>query len=188
MTSSSATPSPASAAAPPSAVPAKRGSAKLIVGAVLAAVVAAGAWFTLAPAPMAPEATFTSITGEKISTASLRGKVVLLNFWATDCVTCVKEMPMMVDTYKKYAPKGYEMVAVAMRHDPPNYVLNFAETRQLPFKVALDPMGEHAKTFGNVQMTPTSFLIDKQGRILKRYLGEPDTAEFHAEIEKALAS
>lgn len=178
----------ASPATTPSASSTKRGPAKFIVGAALAAVIAAGAWFALAPAPKAPEATFTSITGEKITTASLRGKVVLLNFWATDCVTCVKEMPMMVDTYKKYAPQGYEMVAVAMRHDPPNYVLNFAETRQLPFKVALDPMGEHAKTFGNVQMTPTSFLIDKEGRILKRYLGEPNTAEFHAAIEKALAS
>ena len=167
--------------------PSRRVTPRTLIGGVFGALIAAAAWFALAPAPKAPDATFTSITGEQISTESLRGKVLLVNFWATDCVTCVKEMPMMVDTYRKYAPKGYEMVAVAMRHDPPNYVLNFAETRQLPFKVALDPMGEHAKTFGNVQMTPTSILIDKQGRIVKRYLGEPDTAEFHAAIEKALA-
>jgi peroxiredoxin len=182
MTSSAASSSARSAA------PGKRTTPRTLIGGVFGALIAAAAWFALAPAPKAPDATFTSITGEKISTASLRGKVLLVNFWATDCVTCVKEMPMMVDTYRKYAPKGYEMVAVAMRHDPPNYVLNFTETRQLPFKVALDPMGEHAKTFGNVQMTPTSILIDKEGRIVKRYLGEPDTAEFHAAIEKALAS
>ena len=89
---------------------------------------------------------------------------------------------------KAPAPKPFEFIAVAMRHDPPNYVMNYTEKNALPFRVALDPMGEHAKTFGNVQMTPTSFLIDKEGRILKRYLGEPNTAEFHAAIEKALAS
>jgi len=94
---------------------------------------------------------------------------------------------MMVETYKKYAPKGYDMVAVAMSYDPANYVLNFAETRQLPFKVALDPVGDIAKAFQDVKLTPTSFLIDKQGNIIKRYLGEPDEAEFHATIEKALA-
>ncbi len=160
---------------------------KLIAGAVIAVAVAAGAWFTLGGAPQVPDATFTSITGEKFSTEGLRGKVVLINFWATDCVTCVKEMPMLVDTHRKYAPQGYETVAVAMRHDPPNYVINFVETRQLPFKVALDPMGEHAKNFGDVRMTPTSILVDRNGRILKRYLGEPDVAEFHANIEKALA-
>ncbi len=166
----------------------QRGAAKLIAILAVAAIAAAGAWFALAPANTAPNTTFTSIKGEKFTTESLRGKVVLVNFWATSCVTCVKEMPMMVDTYNKYAPQGYEMVAVAMSYDPANYVLNFAESRKLPFKVALDPVGDIARSFNDVKLTPTSFLIDKEGRILKRYLGEPNVAEFHATIEKALAS
>ncbi|GAA4337738.1 TlpA disulfide reductase family protein [Pigmentiphaga soli] len=164
----------------------QRGAARLAAALALAAVAAAGAWFTLAPASPVPDTTFTSIQGEKFTTESLRGKVVLVNFWATSCETCVKEMPMMIDTYKKYAPQGYEMVAVAMSYDPPNYVLNYAQTRGLPFRIALDPQGEIARRFDDVKLTPTSFLIDKQGRIVKRYLGEPDVAEFHAEIEKAL--
>ena len=166
----------------------QRGAAKLAAILAVALLAAAGAWFALAPAAKAPDTTFTSIQGEQITTESLRGKVVLVNFWATSCVTCVKEMPMMVETYKKYAPRGYEMIAVAMSYDPANYVINFAQTRELPFKVALDPMGEIARSFNDVKLTPTSFLIDKQGRIVKRYLGEPDVAEFHATIEKALAS
>jgi len=97
-------------------------------------------------------------------------------------------MPGAIDTYNEYAPKGYETVAVAMSYDPPNYVLNFAETRKLPFPVALDVKGELARSFGDVKLTPTAFLIDKQGRIIKRYLGEYDPAEFHAAIEKALAA
>jgi peroxiredoxin len=116
----------------------------------------------------------------------LQGKVVMVNFWATSCATCVKEMPHMVDTYNKYKGQGLEFVAVAMQEDRPDYVLNFAETRQLPFKVALDVKGEAAKAYGDVKMTPTTFVIDRQGRIIKRYVGEPEFQALHQLLEKAL--
>ena len=130
--------------------------------------------------------TFVSLQGEKITTASLRGKVVLVNFWATDCVTCVKEMPEIVATYNKYRSQGFETIAVAMRHDPPNYVLGYVEKNKLPFTVALDPMGELAKAFGEVKLTPTTFVIDKQGKVVTRILGEPDFAKLHALLEEKL--
>jgi peroxiredoxin len=156
----------------------------------LAAAVVAGlgvtAYFSLNQHSSAPEVTFLGIKGEQITPASLRGKVVMVNFWATSCSTCVKEMPQMVDTYNKYKDKGLEFVAVAMKEDPPNYVLNFAETRQLPFKVALDVKGDAAKAYGNVAMTPTTFVIDKEGRIIKRYVGEPEFPALHKLLEKAL--
>ena len=135
----------------------------------------------------APDVTFISITGDKISTQSMRGKVVMVNFWATSCVTCVKEMPQMVETYEKYKGQGLEFVAVAMQYDPPNYVLNFAETRKLPFIVAIDAAGDIAKQFGDVTLTPTTFLIDKNGKIIKRYVGEPEFPALHKLIEKELA-
>lgn len=158
----------------------------LILAAVVAAAVAFAAFAVLNARPVAPEVTFVSLQGEKITTASLRGKVVLVNFWATDCVTCVKEMPEIVATHVKYRDRGYETIAVAMRHDPPNYVLNYAEKNKLPFKVALDPMGDLAKAFGEVKLTPTSFLIDKQGNVVTRILGEPDFAKLHALLEQKL--
>ncbi len=136
----------------------------------------------------APEVTYISLTGEKITSASLKGKVVMVNFWATDCATCMKEMPQMINTYKKYKGEGLEFVAVAMKYDPPNYVINFTETRQLPFKVALDSNGELAKAFGNVALTPTTFVIDKDGKILKRYVGEPDFTALHQLLQKALGA
>jgi peroxiredoxin len=139
-------------------------------------------------APPAPNVTFISITGDKVSTESLRGKVVMVNFWATSCTTCVKEMPQMVETYNKYKGQGLEFVAVAMQYDPPNYVLNFTETRKLPFKVAIDSAGDIAKQFGDVTLTPTTFVIDKNGRIIKRYVGEPAFPELHKLLEKELAS
>ena len=119
---------------------------------------------------------------------SLRGKVVMVNFWATSCTTCVHEMPQMVQTYNKYKDKGLDFVAVAMSYDPPNYVLNYAQTRGLPFKVALDTQGDLAKKFGDVQLTPTTYVIDKNGKIIKRYVGEPSFAELHQLLDKALAA
>ena len=136
----------------------------------------------------APAVTFTSIKGEKMGTADLRGRVVLVNFWATDCPTCVKEMPRLVDTYNKHREQGFELIAVAMRHDPPNYVIGYTEKNALPFKVALDPMGELAKAFGDVKLTPTTIVIDKRGNIVTRILGEPDFTKLDALIAEKLAA
>ena len=134
----------------------------------------------------APEVRFATLSGETFSTSDLRGKVVLVSFWATSCVACVKEMPKMVETYKKYAPRGYEMVAVAMSYDHPGQVAEFTQRRALPFKVALDTTGAIARGFGDIRITPTTFVLDRQGRVLKQYLGEPDWAEFHGLLDKAL--
>jgi len=141
---------------------------------------------TLQQPGAAPEVQFVTLKGEKLATSDLRGKVVLVNFWATDCTTCMHEMPQLIETYKKFAPQGFETIAVAMSYDPPNYVLNYAEKNALPFKVALDVKGDIAKRFGDIRLTPTSFLIDKQGRIVKQYLGEPDFAAFQALVAQKL--
>ncbi len=158
--------------------------------ALIAAVVAAlaiGGYASMNQSAAAPKVTFIGIDGNKISTESLRGKVVMVNFWATSCATCVKEMPQMVETYNKFKGQGLEFVAVAMQYDPPNYVLNYTATRKLPFKVALDSGGDLAQSFGNVVMTPTTFVIGKDGKILKRYVGEPEFPALHALLAKALA-
>ena len=135
----------------------------------------------------APESTFVLLNGSKQSTADMKGKVTLVNFWATSCVTCVAEMPKIISTYDKYKERGYDTLAVAMSYDPPSYVVNYAETRKLPFKVAIDNTGAVAKAWGDVQLTPTTYLVNKRGEIVKRYVGEPDFAALHQLIEKLLA-
>lgn len=135
----------------------------------------------------APASQFVLLDGSTTTTADLKGKVTLVNFWATTCVTCVKEMPSLVSTYNKYQGKGFETVAVAMSYDQPAWVLNYAQTRQLPFKVALDNTGDIAKSWGDVKLTPTTYLVDKQGRIVKRFVGEPDFTALHNLIEELLA-
>ena len=136
----------------------------------------------------APESTFVLLDGSRQTTADMKGKVTLVNFWATSCTTCVAEMPQIVATYDKYKDKGYDTIAVAMSYDPPSYVVNFAQTRKLPFKVAIDNTGAVAKAWGDVQLTPTTYVVDKQGQIVKKYVGAPNFAELHKLIEKLLAA
>ncbi|MBB5214757.1 TlpA disulfide reductase family protein [Parapusillimonas granuli] len=162
---------------------------KILLGAIaVLALAGIGIWQFSAPFKAAPDVTFTSLTGERITTRDLRGKVVLVKFWATSCVTCIAQMPDTIKYYNELSPKGFETIAVAMQYDPPNYVKNYAETRQLPFKVAIDAQGEIAKAFGDVRLTPTAFLIDKEGHIIKRYLGNYDKEAFLSIVNKALAS
>ena len=157
----------------------------LIAVAVLA--IAGALFYALMDRPGAPAVTFTTLEGKPIVLDELRGKVVLVNFWATSCPGCIKEMPGMVESYKLYRDRGFEIIAVAMSYDPPNYVLNFVQTRQLPFPVALDVDGAHARAFGNVQLTPTSFIIGKDGRILEQKLGELDFVRLNALLERELS-
>ncbi|RYF78271.1 MAG: TlpA family protein disulfide reductase [Comamonadaceae bacterium] len=161
---------------------------KIIASLAVLLIAGVTTWFMWRPAQAAPDVANATIDGQTFSMHDLRGKVVLVKFWATSCVTCVKQMPDNISHYETYAPRGYETVAVAMQYDPANYVINFAQTRKLPFPVALDSRGEIARAFGDVRLTPTAFLIDRQGNIIKRYLGEYDKAEFRATVEKALAA
>lgn len=155
--------------------------------ALIVGVLAVGGYFAFNGQQRVPDATFTLLSGQKISTADLKGKVYLINFWATSCTTCMQEMPQMVQTYNRFKGEGLEFVAVAMNYDAPMYVTNYAQTRQLPFKVAMDD-GSAAKQFGNVQLTPTTFVVDRDGKILKRYVGEPQFAELDQLLQKALST
>ncbi len=149
-------------------------------------VIGSGTYYLSASRSAAPESTYVLLDGSQRTTADLKGKVTLVNFWATSCVTCVAEMPKVIATYDKYHAQGFDTLAVAMSYDPPAYVVNYAETRKLPFKVAIDNTGAVAKAWGDVQLTPTTFLVNKRGEIVKRFVGEPDFADLHLLIEKLL--
>ncbi len=165
---------------------------KRVFGKHLAALFAAAAVIFVTACSMAreaaPEASYVLLSGAKESTQSMKGRVYIVNFWATSCAVCVKEMPEVARTYRRFASRGFDVMSVAMSYDAPAYVVDFAVSRQLPFKVALDTTGEVAKAFGGVNATPTSYLIDRQGRIVKHWLGEPDFAVLQGEIEALLNS
>ena len=162
---------------------------KRVLSAVAVAAILAGATalYLGTGKTAAPDSTFVLLDGSRTTTADFKGRVTLVNFWATSCVTCVAEMPKITSTYEKYKGRGYDTLAVAMSYDPPSYVVNYAQTRKLPFKVAIDNTGAVAKAWGDVQLTPTTFVVNKRGEIVKRYVGQPDFAELHKLIEKLLA-
>ena len=143
-------------------------SLKLVLLSCVAMLALVGCGVQLQPAP---PSRFVLLDGSSKTMADYKGKVVLVNFWATSCTTCVAEMPDIVKTQQKYASRGYDTVAVAMKYDPPAYVVNFAEQRQLPFGVAIDNTGAIARDWGDVAITPSSFLVNKEGVIVKRIVG-----------------
>ena len=156
--------------------------------ALAAAVLAIGATAYLNTGPKsAPESKFVLLDGSSKTTQNLKGRVTLVNFWATSCVTCVAEMPKIAETYNKYHAKGFDTIAVAMSYDPPSYVVNYAQTRKLPFEVAIDNTGAIARAWGEVKLTPTTYVVNKRGEIVKRYVGEPNFSELHKLIESLLA-
>ena len=155
--------------------------AALVLGCAGATAVA------LARRDAAPVVGYTLLDGSQHRSDALRGKVVLVNFWATSCTVCVKEMPALMATYRQFQSRGFETLAVAMRYDPPAYVVNYARSRELPFPVAIDNTGEIARRFGDVQLTPTTFVINRRGEIVKRYVGAPDFAELHSLLDRLLS-
>ena len=163
---------------------------RLLIPALLLAALAGGGLFayqSLSQRELAPNVNYVLLNGVKVDSGQWAGKVMLVNFWATSCTTCVKEMPQIIATHEKFQARGFDTLAVAMSYDPPAFVANFAESRKLPFSVAIDNTGDIAKQFGKIQLTPTTLLINKRGEIVKRYVGEPDFAALHNLVEKLLA-
>jgi peroxiredoxin len=156
----------------------------LTVGVVI--IVAVVLFVVMGSKHSAPDSRFILLDGSSKNLSDWKGRVVLVNFWATSCTTCVAEMPDLVKTYEKYQNQGFHTVAVAMQYDPPAYVVNFAESRKLPFDVAIDNTGIIAQDWGPVQLTPTTFIVNKQGNIVKQFVGTPNFADLHNLIEKLL--
>jgi peroxiredoxin len=150
--------------------------------AVVLVGVLAYVWFTPSGLKQAPPLNVTTLGGERVSLQQLQGRPVLVTFWATTCPGCVKEMPHLVELYHELRPQGLEIIALAMSYDPEEQVREMARLKQLPYKVALDRDGGAARAFGDVKLTPTSFLIDPRGRIVQQKLGEMDMDALHARI------
>jgi len=138
--------------------------------------------------PTAPNVTFTTIDGKQISMASLKNQVVLVNFWATDCPGCIKEMPQLINTYNQYHKKGFEVIAVAMPYDQITQILNYSKSQALPFPITHDSTAEISNQFGQVSLTPTAFIYNKQGHLLQRTIGELDFNALQQLLNKELGA
>ncbi len=143
-------------------------------GMALAMLPAIGGLAGCARSQPAPDIRYTLLDGTRQRLADLRGQVVLVNFWATTCSMCLAEMPQLIQLHQHFAGQGYQTLAVAMRHDAPARVADYAQSQRLPFAVVIDNLGEVAAKFDNTRVTPTSFLIDRRGQIVQRWSGKPN--------------
>ena len=132
-----------------------------------------------------PVLTFTTMEGKQIRLSDLRGKIVLINFWATSCGICLKEMPDLIRTYQQYRTRGFEVIAVAMHYDQPGDIRAYVRKQGLPFPVVFDRDGSLAREFDQVAATPTTFLIDGSGRRISKTVGIIDFGKLHAFLESA---
>lgn len=152
---------------------------------VLTTGILLGLWQRHQP-EFAPAVTFSSINGEQLKLADLRGKPVLITFWATDCANCVKEIPHLIDLYQRYQAQGFKIIAVAMYYDIPSHVVEMTRQKAIPYTVALDLNADLAKAFGHVQLTPTTFLIAPDGLIATKIVGAFDLPGLQHQIEDYL--
>ena len=141
--------------------------------------------------PMAPEFSLKDLSGNRINLADLRGKVVLLDFWATWCGPCRIEIPGFVALQRRYGDQGLTVVGVLTEDDPANVPEFAAEmskdgvTMNYPVVVGDDRLGE---LYGGFVGLPTTFLIGRDGRIYAKHEGAAPVSVFESEIKELLAA
>jgi cytochrome c biogenesis protein CcmG/thiol:disulfide interchange protein DsbE len=135
---------------------------------------------------MAPNFTLPSVEGGSKSLADYRGKVVMLNFWATWCGPCKREIPDFIEMQDAFRDDGFEIVGVSL--DQPGEESNVAQfVRQYGINYdVLHGNGEIAQAYGGVRSIPTTFLLDREGNIVSSKVGLQSKAAWEAEIEKLL--
>ncbi|MDL2338472.1 MAG: TlpA disulfide reductase family protein [Pseudomonadota bacterium] len=122
----------------------------------------------------APALSTSTIDGHKVALQDMRGKVVLVTFWATTCTICLAEQPDLVKTYERYRSRGIEIVAVAMPYDRPDLIKQHLAKYPMPFQVVWDKDGLIGRQFLGILGTPTTFIVDKSGRLVSKTVGAID--------------
>lgn len=136
---------------------------------------------------IAPDFELKSIDGKSYKLADLRGKAVLLNFWATWCPPCKIEIPWFIDLQKQYADQGLVIVGVAMDDDTDKekVVSDFAREMKIDYPILLGT-DQVADLYGGVDALPTTFFIGRDGKIVRRVMGLAGHSEFEDAIRAAL--
>lgn len=132
---------------------------------------------------VAPAFTLTDLDGKPVSLADFRGKVVVLNFWATWCPPCKREIPDFIELQTAYGLRGVQIVGIAL--DEPEKVREFALENGMNYPVLLGS-DDISMKYGGIEGIPTTFIIDKSGKIVNKFEGFRSRQLFESEIQKLL--
>ena len=156
---------------------------------LLLAMLAAAGYILLSPKrQIAPDFALPNLQGQTVNHITLQGKVTLINFWFPSCPACATEMPKLIRMHQDYQGKNFQIIAISISvpRDPLPVVQTYAQTHRLPFTVLHDAQGHTQQAYQDTA-APTSFLVHKNGRIVKTYVGEPDFAEVYRLADQLLA-
>jgi thiol-disulfide isomerase/thioredoxin len=127
----------------------------------------------------------TDLNGRSVSFSDFRGKVVILDFWATWCVSCRVEIPHFVELQKQYGAKGLAVIGVSLDEQGLDVVKKFVKRLAVNYPIVIGNE-KVAEAYGGIDAIPTTFVIDRQGRIVGRHIGYNDKATFEKEVQSLL--
>jgi peroxiredoxin len=134
---------------------------------------------------IAPDFTLRDATGRVVTLSDFRGKVVLLNFWATWCVPCSAEVPLFVEFQQEYRDRGFEVLGVSLDEDGWKSVKPYIDARHVNYPVMIGN-GDIARAYGGLESVPLTLIIDKSGRIAATHVGLCRKDEYEADIRAVL--
>ena len=140
-----------------------------------------------APGHDAPDFVLTDLQGHTVKLSDLRGKAVVLNFWATWCPPCNEEIPWLVDLQKRYGSQGLQIVGIAMDDGDPKDVVKFAAAHSINYPI-LYGQDKVADLYGGIDYLPTTFYIGRNGVVLDRVFGQAGRDEIEKDVQAAIAT
>lgn len=133
--------------------------------------------------PTAPDFKLLDLSGNEVELSDFRGKMVILNFWATWCAPCRYEIPLLVDLYKEYNDEGLEIIGISVDDGGTSMVKEFSEKYRINYPVLMYNR-EVIYSYGGVYSIPTTFIITRGGKVVNRFIGNPGEEAFRLEIER----
>jgi len=155
----------------------------LLILAILVLVI----WLSPSRAGVAPSMQLQASDGQMIAIGDRQNGPVLINFWATTCSTCMKEIPHLIELYQQLHPQGLEIIGVSVFYDPPIQVMAMVKHKKIPYPIVFDLNKNIQHGFGmKTPVTPATFLLDRHGKIVYRTLGMPDMIRLKTLIQGLL--